>query len=182
MIETLDGKRVMHIDTSCKLYEKEDTAIAFKILKTGAHKGLVLKNRLKRSLDKEVNADQDYARLYTICIQSLIKEELDNFDTLIICGDENFTYVKLYLDYLFLGNLNYEEKKIMSIGDLRELTGNPKFTSQADKIANAYRRKATKGLWRQQKGIPLNIIELTYAQVISQWGKLEVLKDKSGGE
>ena len=182
MLGGFERKRIMHIDTSGKLYEKRDTGIAFKILGTGEHKGLCLTNKLKRSLDIEINADEDYARLYSICIQNLIKEDLNNFDVLVICGDEHFVYVKLYLDSLFFGNKKYEEKQIISIGELRELTGNPKLTSMADGLANAYRKRASKGLWRQQKGISLNIVLLNFEQIVTQWKKLEILKDKTGGE
>jgi hypothetical protein len=173
-IFSLDGKRIMHIDTSIKFYQKGNTGIAFKILETGEHRGLVLTDELKRSLDRDINANQDYARLYAICIESLIREDLDKFDVLVICGDEHFLTVNLCLDFLFqdTNTKKYQGKKIISIGDLRKLTGNPKLRSKADGIASIYRRKATKSLHRQQRGKILNIIELNYAKIVERWNKI----------
>src|SRR3989344_1124173 len=99
--EVLDGKRIMHIDTSCKFYEKKDTGIAYKIVGSEKHKGLIISNKLKRELDKKINANKNYAKLYAVCIYSLIEGSLNDFDILVICGDERFDKVKIYLDALF---------------------------------------------------------------------------------
>ncbi len=53
MIDYTDGKRVMHIDTSQKLYERRDTGIAYKMIKTKEHKGMGLSLRLKKELEKK---------------------------------------------------------------------------------------------------------------------------------
>jgi len=172
MGEIFSNKNVMHIDTSVKFYQKGDTGIAFKILNSGAHKGLVLTNQMKRDLDRQLNADREYAMLYAICIEALIKNDLKNFDILVICGDENPLYVKLYLDYLFSNNPEYHRKNIMSIGNLRMITGNPKLKSQADGIAMVYRKKASKPLYRQQRGISLNMINLNYLTIVKKWSEL----------
>ena len=167
------GKRVMHIDTSCKLHERRNTGIAFRILKTGEHKGLALSNQLKRELDRDLESDYDYPRLYAICIYQLIKDSLKDFDTLVICDDEDFMYVKLYLDFLFKGDREYESKEIISIGRLRDITGNSKLKSQADSVANIYRRKVLRKVQRRQRGIELNIVPINYSLVTKLWGEIE---------
>src|SRR3989344_2949112 len=126
-----DGKRVMHIDTSCKLYEKADTGIAYKIVKINDHRGLALSNKLKRKLDNELWAYEDYPRLYAICIYYIIREDLDKFDILVICGDEHFLSVKLYLDQLFIKSEKYLKKVVISISRLREITGDSRLKSYA---------------------------------------------------
>ena len=168
----ISKKRIMHIDMSCKFYEKRDSGVAFKILKSGAHKGLVLSNKLKRELDRDIHAYEDYARLYAICIYTLIENNLDDFDILVVCGDEEFDDVKKYLDMIFRGNEIYQLKDIISIGELREITGKPKLRSFADRIANIYRRKARKPLYRRQNGISLNIVGLGHRQICEKWIQL----------
>ena len=172
------GERIMHIDVSGRYYEKRDSGIAYKIIKTDEHKGLVLSNKLKRELDRDIKLYQNYEKLHAICIYSLIESSLDDFDTLVICGDEEFDPVKFYLDILFKGNNEYRKKKIMSIAELREITGNPKLKSYADSAANIYRKKARKPLYRQQKGVPLNIVHLNYAKITELWNKIGSLKFK----
>ena len=49
-LKDLDDKKVMHIDTSCKLHERKRTGISFKILKSNIHKGLALSYKLKKEL------------------------------------------------------------------------------------------------------------------------------------
>ena len=101
MQDILDGKRVMHIDTSCKLYENKDTGIAYKIAGTNAHKGLVLSKKLKKELKRtHFNINKNYAKLYAICIYYLIMNDLKEFDILIVCADEDFKNVKDYLNLL----------------------------------------------------------------------------------
>lgn len=164
----IGDKRIMHIDTSSKLYEKSDTGIAFKITKTNENKGLCLSNRLKRDLDRDINADQDYPRIYSICIYFIIKEDLDKFDILVICGDEDFTYVKQYLDLLMQDNKEYLQKKIISISELKKLTGNRKISSYAHGAANSYRKRALYP-WKRNKGIPLTLIDINYDLIVEKW-------------
>lgn len=102
-LEDLNGKRVMHIDTRNRFYQKRNTGITYKIIKTNEHKGLGISNKLKRELDRDLNANEDYARVYAICIYFLIKDDLNKFDVLIICNDELFFHVKEHLDKLFSG-------------------------------------------------------------------------------
>ncbi len=160
-------------DTSCKFYEKKDTGIAYKIVNNGEHKGIILSNKLKRELDYKINTHKNYAKLYAICIFYLIKDNLDDFDILVICGDEHFNKVRKNLDILFYGNKQYQIKEIISIGELRNITGNNKLKSYADNISNIYRKKGFKSLQRRQKGIKLNIISLSYNLLINRWCILE---------
>ena len=76
MNKEFDRDGVMHIDTSSKLYERKNTGIAYKIIKSNKHKGLGLSLRLKKELEKDLNANKDYARIYAICIYYLIKNDM----------------------------------------------------------------------------------------------------------
>lgn len=176
-LESNDG-RVMHIDTSRRFNQRGHTGIAFKIVGTNIHKGLGLSNKLKRELDEHLNAKEDYARLYAICIYYLVKDVLDNFDILIICNDENFTYVKLYLDKLFLGNQIYLTKTISSLSKFRKVMGNPKIRSYADNIAATYRRKVFLNKPRKERGIKLNIVKVNYKKIIEKWNLIDKLLKK----
>ena len=176
------GKRVMHIDTSQKLYERRDTGIAFKIIRTKEHKGLALSLKLKREFERELDAQYDYSRIYAICIYYLIKDELDNFDELIICGDESFIDVKEYLSLLFSGNETYNKKSIRSIYELRIETGDKNLRSYADDIAYSYMRRALRSISRRQKGIPLNVVKVTYSMICEKWMEIEAkIKNNKGG-
>lgn len=162
----------MHVDTSRKLYERRDTGIAYKMIKTLEHKGLGLSLRLKKELEKKLDADYDYARIYAICIYFLIKDDLNLFDELVICGDENFVDVKEYLNLLFDCS-EFTPKKIKSISELRVETGNKNIRSYADDIAYSYMRRALKSIVRRQKGTPLNVIKVTYEMIHKKWMEIE---------
>ncbi len=175
-----NGKRVMHIDTSQKFYERRVTGIAYKMIKTNEHQGLALSLKLKKELEKELDADYDYARLYAICIYFLIRDNLDIFDELVICGDENFVDVREYLHLLFLGSKEYDSKIVKSVNELRTETGNKNLRSYADDIAYSYMRRALKSISRRQRGIPLNVVKITYSMTCEKW--LEIEKKIKGGE
>ena len=100
-MDKYNNEKVMHVDTSSKLYEKNNTGIAYKVIKTNFHKGLGLSSKLKKELKRDLYIQYDYARLYAICIYYLIKDDYDLFETLIICGDEDFNSVRDYLELLF---------------------------------------------------------------------------------
>ncbi len=72
---------------------------------------------------------------------------------------------------LFKGNKEYSKKEITSLHQFRKILGNPKIRSYADNIANIYRRKAGKSLWKRQKGIPLNNLEVNYQKIKEMWEK-----------
>lgn len=168
----------MHIDTSIKLHERKDTGISYKIVKTNEHKGLCLSLKLKKELERDLEAKYDYARVYAICIYFLIKDDLDLFDVLVICGDENYTEVKEYLNILFSENKKYFEKKVISVYELRAITGNKKLKSYADNISNSYRKRALKSKVRQQKGIELNPIRVNYKMICEKWEEIQDKIDK----
>lgn len=170
--EEIIKKRVMHIDTSTKLSEKGNTGVAYKIVETNEHKGFALNNNLKRNLDSSLSAQEDYARIYAICIYQLIKNNLNDFDILVICEDENIVYVKIYLDMLFSENQEYQKKEIISIGELRLITGNKSLSSYAHGVANAYRKKAlNRRKWTI--GIPLNVVEISYKIILTKWNEIQ---------
>ena len=168
----IDG-RTMHIYVSRRFYQKGNSGIAFKIIPSQAHKGMVSSNKLKKELKRDFNLDKKYAQLYAICIYYLIREDLDSFDNLVICNDESYFDVKRYLDILFLDNEKYLSKFITSLSKLREITGDAKIRSYADGIANVYRRKALKPIRRRQKGVLLDIVQINYKMIKE---KLEVTK------
>lgn len=164
-LNDLNNKRIMHIDMSRRFGQRGNSGIAFKIIETGEHKGMGLSDKLKKELNKNFKIKNDYAKLYAICIYYLIRDNLADFDVLIICNDEVFLYVKKYLDILFKDYEKYSEKIISCLAKLRKITGNKKLRSYADNIANTYRRKVFFGLVRQQKGIPLNIVKINYSKI-----------------
>ncbi len=176
-----NGEGTMHIDTSCKLYEGKNTGIAYKTIDSNKHKGLALKRTLKKELKKDLNVDYDYARLYAICIFYLIKEDLLLFDTLVICGDEHIPSVKEYLRILFEEDSDYHNKKVISISELRGLTGNPRLRSYADGVAKSYRRRALRCLARQQEGTSLNPVKINYSNIRVLWEEIDnKIKSVSG--
>jgi hypothetical protein len=178
-LEDINGKKVMHVDTSNRFKQKRNTGIAYKTIKTNEYKGLGISNKLKRELDRDLNANEDYARLYAICIYFLIKDDLDKFDTLIICNDEPFLYVKEYLGILFFNNKEYFKKEISSLAKLREITGDKNIRSYADNIANTYKRKVFQNIQRRQRGIPLNIIKINYRMIVKKWEEIdEILNER----
>ena len=176
ILKDIESKRIMHVDTSIKFYQLGNTGIASKIVGSGQHKGVVISNKLKRELDRDLTAGHDYARLYAICIYYLIKDNLMDFDVLVICNDENFIYVKLYLDLLFDESQLYKSKYITNISELRAITGNKKLRSFANNTSNIYRRKGLKNLQRQQKGVPINVIRVTYQEIKDKWEEINKKK------
>lgn len=184
-LEEFGKKRVMHIDTSGKLHQRMDTAIAYRILSNDSHKGTGLKLRMKKELENnnELNVKHDYARIYAICIYFLIKDVLDEFDALVICNDENFVYVKGYLDLLFIDDKKFKFREVMSISDLRDITGIPNLKSQADSIVSSYRKRIFKSEWRQQIGRKLNPVEISFSMIYDKWKEIEdKMKNSVSGE
>jgi hypothetical protein len=177
-LEDINGRRIMHIDMSNRFKQERNTGVAYKMIKTNEHKGLGISNKLKRELDRDLNASEDYARLYAICIYFLIKDDLNKFDTLIICNDESFLYVKEYLETLFRDIKEYSSKKISSLGKLREITGDKNIRSHADNIAGIYRRKIFQRIQRRQKGVQLNIIEINYKRIVEKWKEIDNIMKK----
>jgi hypothetical protein len=167
--------RTMHIDISRRFYQKGDSGIAFKVIPSKEHKGIAISNKLKNELKRDFCIEKDYAKLSAICIYYLIVDDLDSFDNLVICNDEEYCVVKENLDFLFKSNKGYSSKFITSLSKLRDITGDPKIRSYADKVANIYRRKVLKPLRRRQKGVNLNIVEINYQKIKN---KLEELNKK----
>ncbi len=170
--------RTMHIDTSVKLHKRANTGIAYKIIESNIHKGLCLKTSLKRDLRKNLQVQNDYSRLYAICIYLIIKDSLKLFDTLIICEDERVWEVKLYLDLLFEEDSEYHTKIVLSLIEFRKKLGNMNIKSYADGISSSYRKRALKCLARQQEGISLNPIKVNYPIIENYWKDLDFKLEK----
>ena len=155
----------MHIDMSKRFNQKGTSGIAFKIVQNGKHGGMALSNKLKKEIQRDFCGERDYSKIYAICIYYLINDNLDIFDNLVICNDEDPRKVKKHLDVLFKDKQEYLNKKVISIDEFREVLGNKKIRSYADNISNTYRKKALRPLRRRQKGIKLNIIKINYKKI-----------------
>ncbi|MDA3836219.1 MAG: hypothetical protein PF542_01215 [Nanoarchaeota archaeon] len=166
-----ENKRVMHIDTSVRFFQRGATGIAFKIVGTGEHKGVVFMSKRKKELKLLFDLKNNYEKLYAICIYHLIKDSFDLFDTLVICNDEKYLKVRGWLDFFFEGNCDYGGKEIISISYLRKITGDKKIRSYADKVANIYRVKGVKSGVRRQRGVGLNMIDLDFNIILDMLKK-----------
>ena len=171
-MNNLNG-RIMHVDISRRFYQEGNSAIAFRIIPSKKHKGIIILNKLKKELKRNLKVYENYSKLHAIYIYYLIKDDLDSLDRLILCDDEDYLEVKKYLDLLFKENKIYSSKFITSLHKFREILGDSKIRSYADNIANIYRRKAPKPLRRQQKGVPLTLIEVNYQKVKEKWDILK---------
>lgn len=80
----------------------------------------------------------------------------------------------------FFGNKIFEKKEVISIAILRTITGNPKLKSHADGRARSYRRRSLKPLYRQQIGVGLNVVNISYANIFEKWMELEKTKGSGG--
>ena len=177
-----EALRVMHIDLSHKFYERKDTGIAFKIVGSNIHKGMSLSIKLKREIEKKLNAKKEYAKLYAISIYYLIRDNLSDFDELIICGDEDPALVKKYLIFCFEKDNLFSSKVIKSIRELRIELGNKNIRSYADDVAYSYMRRALKSLTRRQVGTLLNVVKINYKMIAEKWEELDNKLKKQGGE
>lgn len=162
-----------HIDMSGKLYAEGNCGIACINSRTRIHNGCALSGRLKRLIEKNLfntTTAEDYAKIYAICIYYLIKDKVNEIENLIICNDEKFIYVKLYLEELF----GVEPiPKIISITEFQKKLGR-KVKSLADNAADSYRKRALKrNKWNI--GIPLDVVEIDYERINRKWNLSEKL-------
>ena len=164
-------KEDFHVDLSIRLYEKGNTGIACVSSKNKKHTGCVLTYRLKQYIKNSLfvgNISEEKAKLYAICIYYLVEDYLEDINTLIICNDEDFTYVKEYLIYLInLNKLNFE---IINITEFQKRLGR-RVKSLADNYAKIYRKR---GLQRNKWhiGKNLNLVELNYEMIKEKWEEL----------
>lgn len=164
-------KKIMHIDMSTRFFQKGVSGVAFKIINSGQHKGIVLNVRLKNKIKEKLAVECNYPKLYAIFIYYLIYESLDLFDMLVICNDEKYFEVKEWLDVFFNKSDIYKNKEITSISYFRKITNNKNIRSYADKVANIYRNKGCKIGSRQQRGISLNLVKVDFNQIELLWRK-----------
>ena len=159
-----------HIDLSTRFYEKGNTGIAFVGARSRAHKGCGIKPKLKRYIEKHLcvgSIYEDYARLYAICIYFLIKGDLDKIKRLVVCNDEEFTYVKEYLSTLIESDGNQIDFEIINITEYRNILGR-NVKSLADNRARSYRKRALKPN-RWHNGPTINVVSITYEMVHEKW-------------
>ncbi|MDP4039533.1 MAG: hypothetical protein Q8P57_03055 [Candidatus Pacearchaeota archaeon] len=165
----MNNKDNFHVDMSGRIYGNRTIGMALVGTKTKIHYGCVLKGNLLKFIKKNLfkgNIYEDSAKLYAICIYSLVREVKNNIDTLIVCNDENFKIVKKALSDL-LGDYRFE---IINITEFRKRLGR-NVGSLADNYARIYRRRALKPK-RLLKGKQLNIIPITYKIIKLSWEKL----------
>lgn len=153
---------IVHVDLSKKFWERGHTGVAAINTDKKFHRGLALSPYLKKSLVKTTEFTD--AKLYAICIWSVIKDDLNSIDLLVICDDAPFRNVKAYIEH-FVGD---KSLKMESISQHRQKLGR-KVKSLADGIAKSYRKRALKP-WR--KGRKLNVVRVTYKEIIELLSKL----------
>lgn len=164
-----------HVDLSLRLYERGTTGIACINSKTKIHNGCALPDRLKRQIEKNFSEDlrDSYAKLYSICIYFLILKKLGEIDTLVVCNDEEFLYVKEYLGFLLEDSS--PKINIISITEYRNQLGGRKIKSLADNASKCYRKRALHpNKWAI--GVPLDVVEINYEMIKNKWDLLNKIK------
>lgn len=167
-------KEDFHIDMSNKIYKMKTIGIACIGAVSKKHNGCALKGNLIKFIQKNLcvgDIKEEYAKVYAICIYHLIKDKIGDIDALIVCNDEEFTYVKEYL--LILLGIDSSRFKIISITDFRKALGR-KISSPADNFAKSYRKRALKPT-KWKNGKQLDVVEITYDMIKKQWEKLKIV-------
>lgn len=166
-------KEDYHIDMSGRIYEKRTIGIACVGATTKHHKGCAVKGNLIKLLEKNIfigTAKEENAKVYAICIYLLVKDDINNINTLIICNDEHFLYVKEYL-LLLLGYPN-PPFEIINISELKKKLGR-NVKSLADNFAKCYRKRALNKL-KWNTGKQLNVIDIDYNIINNYWAILNI--------
>jgi hypothetical protein len=161
-----------HVDMSGRIYKKKTIGIACVGTNSGKHNGCALRGNLIKFIQEKLcigTIMEEHAKLYAICIYYLIKNKLNEIETLIICNDEEFNYVRGYLTIL-LGQ-DSSKIKIISIFDLRKQLGR-NINSLADNFATSYRKRALKP-YKWNIGKQLDVVNITYEIIQQEWIKLE---------
>lgn len=162
-----------HVDLSMKLYKRKATGIACLGIPSKRHVGCALSTQLKKNIRKRLFISlilkEEYAKLYAICIYYLIKDRLNQIKKLIICNDEDFHCVHDYLQQLLIDEKYMPE--IISITEFRNGL-NRKVKSPADNYAKLYRTRALSKL-KWNRGINLNVIEITFSMITEKWEELK---------
>ncbi len=169
-------KEYFHIDLSTQFSKKGNTGIACLRLPSKKHKGCALNNRIKRYIERTLfskkNLRREYAKLYGTCIYFLVEKELDEIEKLVICNDEDFSFVRLFLEKLLK-----EQNKRIEIINITEFRKQllRKVRSPADNYARHYAKRALK-FHKWHKGISLNVVPVTYTAIKQKWITLEKSK------
>ncbi len=169
-------KEDYHIDMSGRIYKEKTIGIACVGTQTKDHNGCALRGNLIKFIQKNLcigSVYEEYAKLYAICIFLLIKDKIDDISTLIICNDEDFSYVKEYLLFLIQQENDYVPE-IISIGDLKKKLGR-NVKSLADNFAKCYRKRGlNENKW--ENGKKLKVINITFELIKDYWSILEKIK------
>jgi len=164
-------KEDFHVDLSGCFFQKGDTGIACVGAITKNHIGCLIKSNAKDKIRKNLfigkKEGEEYAKLYAICIFYLIKDFIKDIKTLIVCNDENFDYVKLYLQEL-VTTCPFE---IINITEFKKKLGR-NVKSLADNKSKAYRKRGDKPN-RAKQGQPLNLVKLDYTTIETIWNQLK---------
>lgn len=160
-----------HIDLSGCFFHRGSTGIACIGAESKKHRGCVLKSNTKEKITKTLfigSREEENAKLYAICISYLIKGIIKDIKTLIICNDENFLYVKLYLEALLPPTVSFN---IIDIKEFQKKLGR-NVKSLADNKSKSYRKRGLKkNRWKQ--GPNLEVIEINYSMIKNKWEELK---------
>lgn len=161
---------VYHIDLSNKFWKRKTTGIACVSADNKQHIGCGLSMRLKKDIYRYLIMEESpeaRAKLYAICIYYLVKSRINCISKLVICNDENFKLVKLYLAHL-LGNAGFD---IVSITDYRKELGRS-IKSPADNFAAHYAKRGLSER-KQSIGIKLNAIKISLKLIRMKWREIK---------
>ncbi len=160
---------------SGKLRKEMTVGIACVGSKTKLHRGCVLRGNLIKFVGRhlgDMKIGPNRAKLYAICSYLLIKGRVTEIQRLVICNDEDFEYVRLYINQLLGKELTLIEPKfdIINITEFgRQLGRNIK--SPADNYANSYRKRGPdRTKW--DRGIKLNVVPINYELIKHYWNLL----------
>lgn len=166
-------KEDFHIDMSNRIFWRKNIGIACVGANSRRHNGCALKGHLINLIESKLcvgKIKEEHAKLYAICIYFLIKDKVNEIETLIVCNDEDFNYVKEYL--LILLGVDSSRFKIANITDFRKKLGK-RVSSLADNFARCYRKRALKpNRWNNGKN--LNVVEVDFSMIQTEWKKLSI--------
>jgi hypothetical protein len=164
-------KEDVHIDMSGRIYKKVTIGIGCYGVISKKHNGCALRGNLVKLVQKNLclgDIYEEHAKLYAICIYLLIKNKMEDIETLIICNDEDFNYVKEYLIILIGEEPSFQ---IISISNLRDKLGR-KVSSLADNVAKCYRKRGlNKTKWNNGK--KLDLVEINFDIIKKYWDLLK---------
>ncbi|HII15231.1 MAG TPA: hypothetical protein HA362_02865 [Nanoarchaeota archaeon] len=164
-----------HIDLSNKFWKDKTTGIACVSVDTKEHIGCALSTHLKKEIYRKLlkeETQEGRAKLYAICIYLLARNIANKIRTLVICNDENFHFVRQYLEKLFKQKAPFA---IISITAYRAETGR-NIKSPADNLAAHYAKRELNER-KRNKGIKLNVILTNFKTIKAKWNEVKSVSE-----